>query len=290
MADAGKGSGASPAERVDRASRRPCQAGPGVRAVAGWPSHGVRCNRTPGQTRVWVRSLSDLQARPLAGTTGPPTPSGLPTEGTSPSLRLTRRSSGFRRREGRYRSWPPPPNPGAAPGARTVESSSSPNAGRGCSSGGVRRRAAGPDRARRRRAEPPLAAVPARRANAAIPRPDRGGGSQGRPEPHRRSGGRRLTPRDPPCDGVVAYAPPGRLLFWREGSLHAQEFDPKRFRLRGEPRLVAHGVGFNGARMGHVHGVGRGDSCLRSVPPVAAGVARTLGPAALRRGAGGRAP
>ena len=47
------------------------------------------------------------------------------------------------------------------------------------------------------------------------------------------------------ANSSAAYAPPGQLLFWREGSIYAQEFDPKRFRLLGEPQLTASGVGFN---------------------------------------------
>jgi len=43
----------------------------------------------------------------------------------------------------------------------------------------------------------------------------------------------------------VAFAPPGWLLFWRENSVHAQEFDPDRLQLRGEPGLLAAGVGLN---------------------------------------------
>jgi eukaryotic-like serine/threonine-protein kinase len=42
-----------------------------------------------------------------------------------------------------------------------------------------------------------------------------------------------------------AYAPPGYLLFNREGSLFAQEFDAKRLALHGEPILVEDGVAHN---------------------------------------------
>jgi Tol biopolymer transport system component len=43
----------------------------------------------------------------------------------------------------------------------------------------------------------------------------------------------------------AAYAHPGRLLFWREGSLYAQELDTRRFRLRGEARRLASEVGLD---------------------------------------------
>jgi Tol biopolymer transport system component len=43
----------------------------------------------------------------------------------------------------------------------------------------------------------------------------------------------------------AAYASPGRLLFWREGSIHAQELDTRRLRLRGEARRVASEVGLD---------------------------------------------
>jgi Tol biopolymer transport system component len=42
-----------------------------------------------------------------------------------------------------------------------------------------------------------------------------------------------------------AFAPPGYLLFRREGTLMAQRFDPKRLQLSGEPFVVAPDVGFN---------------------------------------------
>jgi len=42
----------------------------------------------------------------------------------------------------------------------------------------------------------------------------------------------------------VAYAPPGQLLFWREGSVYVQELDRRGLRARGEPRLVAESVTF----------------------------------------------
>jgi Tol biopolymer transport system component/predicted Ser/Thr protein kinase len=41
----------------------------------------------------------------------------------------------------------------------------------------------------------------------------------------------------------AAYAPPGRLLFWREGSIYAQELDARQFRLRGEASQLAGNVG-----------------------------------------------
>ena len=46
------------------------------------------------------------------------------------------------------------------------------------------------------------------------------------------------------ANSSAAYATPGRLVFWREGSIYSQQFDPKRLRLRGEPQLVANAVGF----------------------------------------------
>jgi Tol biopolymer transport system component/predicted Ser/Thr protein kinase len=40
------------------------------------------------------------------------------------------------------------------------------------------------------------------------------------------------------------FAPPGRLLYWREGAIHGVEFDPTRLQPRGDPQLVARDVGF----------------------------------------------
>ena len=41
------------------------------------------------------------------------------------------------------------------------------------------------------------------------------------------------------------YAAPGYLLFWREGTLRAQSFDPKTHAVEGSPVAVASGVGLN---------------------------------------------
>ncbi len=43
-------------------------------------------------------------------------------------------------------------------------------------------------------------------------------------------------------DSQVLYAPPGYLLFWREGSLVARQFDPKKRTLQGDAFPVAEGV------------------------------------------------
>ena len=40
----------------------------------------------------------------------------------------------------------------------------------------------------------------------------------------------------------AAYAEPGYLLYWREGALVAQHFDPRSFTVSGEPRTVMDGV------------------------------------------------
>jgi Tol biopolymer transport system component len=45
-------------------------------------------------------------------------------------------------------------------------------------------------------------------------------------------------------DSMAEYAPPGYLLYVRDGALFAQRFDPSRAKLRGEPRLVADGVDY----------------------------------------------
>lgn len=46
-------------------------------------------------------------------------------------------------------------------------------------------------------------------------------------------------------DIKAQFAPPGRLLFLRENALLAQQFDPKRLELRGEPVRITEHVGFN---------------------------------------------
>ena len=46
-------------------------------------------------------------------------------------------------------------------------------------------------------------------------------------------------------DSGAVFAPPRSLLFMRGGALQAQDFDPKRQTVSGEPRLVAENVGMN---------------------------------------------
>ncbi len=46
------------------------------------------------------------------------------------------------------------------------------------------------------------------------------------------------------ASSTVAYAPPGHLLFVRDGNLLAQSFDPERLRVSGEPVSIAEGVQF----------------------------------------------
>jgi Tol biopolymer transport system component len=46
----------------------------------------------------------------------------------------------------------------------------------------------------------------------------------------------------------AAYAPPRRLLFWRQGSIYAQELDA-RLRLQGMANLVAKGAGLNASEL-----------------------------------------
>ena len=46
-------------------------------------------------------------------------------------------------------------------------------------------------------------------------------------------------------EGRGLYAPPGYLLFLRQGTLMAQRFDVKNLRLTGEPARIADGVGYN---------------------------------------------
>ena len=41
------------------------------------------------------------------------------------------------------------------------------------------------------------------------------------------------------------YASPGGLIYWRGGAIYSQELDSREWRVRGNPRLVAEGVGFN---------------------------------------------
>ncbi len=43
----------------------------------------------------------------------------------------------------------------------------------------------------------------------------------------------------------AAYASPGELLYWREGSVYSSQLDVGEWRVRGAPRVVAEGVGFN---------------------------------------------
>jgi serine/threonine protein kinase/Tol biopolymer transport system component len=43
----------------------------------------------------------------------------------------------------------------------------------------------------------------------------------------------------------AAYTLPGQLLFWRGGSLYAQEFDGQEWQLQGDPQLVVDGVGLD---------------------------------------------
>jgi eukaryotic-like serine/threonine-protein kinase len=45
-------------------------------------------------------------------------------------------------------------------------------------------------------------------------------------------------------DSMVEYAPPGYLLYVRDGALFARRFDPSRAELRGDPLLVADGVDY----------------------------------------------
>lgn len=47
------------------------------------------------------------------------------------------------------------------------------------------------------------------------------------------------------ANSSAANAPTGQLLFWRRGSLYAQEIDANRLQLRGEARLVAEDVDFD---------------------------------------------
>jgi hypothetical protein len=47
------------------------------------------------------------------------------------------------------------------------------------------------------------------------------------------------------ADPAPAYAPPGYILFVRQGTLLAQQFDAKKLRLSGEPVLIAEGLGFD---------------------------------------------
>lgn len=47
------------------------------------------------------------------------------------------------------------------------------------------------------------------------------------------------------ADSMPAFAPPGFLLFQRQGTLFAQEFDAKRLTIQGEPVRLAEGVPFN---------------------------------------------
>jgi len=42
----------------------------------------------------------------------------------------------------------------------------------------------------------------------------------------------------------TAYSPRGGLLFWRDGSLYAQSFDPNRLVVEGDPALVVEDVGY----------------------------------------------
>jgi dipeptidyl aminopeptidase/acylaminoacyl peptidase len=46
-------------------------------------------------------------------------------------------------------------------------------------------------------------------------------------------------------DSAAVWAPPGYLLFAREGSLYAQAFDPKRLTVEGEPKNLARSVRFS---------------------------------------------
>jgi eukaryotic-like serine/threonine-protein kinase len=47
------------------------------------------------------------------------------------------------------------------------------------------------------------------------------------------------------ANSSAAYAPPGHLLYWSDGGLHARAFDPETLRVRGEPHLLAEPVGFD---------------------------------------------
>ena len=42
----------------------------------------------------------------------------------------------------------------------------------------------------------------------------------------------------------AVFAPPGRLLYWREGAIYTVAFDPERLQTRGDPQLVARDVAF----------------------------------------------
>jgi serine/threonine-protein kinase len=48
------------------------------------------------------------------------------------------------------------------------------------------------------------------------------------------------------------YAPPGVLLYWREGAIYATDFVPRTRRVSGPPRLIAEGVGFNSSEWANV--------------------------------------
>jgi Tol biopolymer transport system component/predicted Ser/Thr protein kinase len=66
----------------------------------------------------------------------------------------------------------------------------------------------------------------------------------------------------------AAYAPPGRLLFWRDESLYGQEFDAKRLRLGGEARRLADDVGVTLGEWARFAVSGEGTLVYASDPPL----------------------
>jgi len=54
------------------------------------------------------------------------------------------------------------------------------------------------------------------------------------------------------ANSAPTYAPPGGLLYWREGAVYATDFDPQARQVSGPPRLVAEGVGFNSSEWANV--------------------------------------
>ena len=91
-----------------------------------------------------------------------------------------------------------------------------------------------------RRDRPPMAVVPAGRPPLSAPRRKRKGPLDGGLPRNTRGEGKKLLTA---AESGALYAPPGYLLFVREGALTAQAFDARSLQLTGEPIPVAERVG-----------------------------------------------